>query len=271
MSQEKFLNEKVAEWLGLQGYPLEMKVASTLRNSGFLVQHSAHYVDPETSKSREIDIICTLHDQTGMAEIHFVIECKSTKKPWVIFSAEYTRENLNALQAFAITSKRAREFITDNAQNLYDSLTWVVKKGRVGYSITQAFAEGQDITYEATLSAVKASVSLYNENESQKIYKTPFFFAFPVIVTASPLFECYLDQVGNVNVQEIQEGTFYFDGKIENFSGTCIRVVSDSALGTFKNDIHDISEYLLTLLKEDIETEWINWQKRANSAQTDVT
>ena len=141
MSQEKPLNKKVAEWLDSQGYPLEMKVASTLRDSGFRVQHSAHYIDPETSKSREIDIICTaIGDRYGMADIHFVIECKSTKQPWIIFTAEYTRESYIALRALAITSEKASDFITDNAENLYDSLAWVTKKGRVGYSMTQALS-----------------------------------------------------------------------------------------------------------------------------------
>lgn len=266
MSQEKTLTEKIAEWLNLQGYPLEMRVASALRNSGFLVQHSTYYIDPETSKSREIDIISTRHDQYGMVQIHFVIECKSSKKPWILFSAEYTQEGLNPLQELAITSERASEFITDNAQSLYDSLAWVAKKGRVGYSMTQAFTEGQDTPYEAILSAVKASVSLYIKNENQEIWKIPFLFAFPVIITASPLYECFLDKDGSMQIQEIHEGSLYFDGKIGNFTGTCIRVISESALERFKNDIDGISECLMSLLKEDIEIEWINWQNRVNSA-----
>jgi len=269
MSQEKPLKEKIVDWLGSQGYPLEMKVASKLRNSGFKVQHGSYYVDPETSKSREIDIICTKGDTVyGMVEIHFVIECKSTKRPWLLFSAEYTREGLSPLRAMAIRSEKAGEFITDNAQNLYNAFTWVTKLGRVGYSITQAFSERQDTPYEAILSAVKASVSLNIKNENQGVWKIPFLFAFPVIITASPLFECYLDENGNVNIQEIDEGLLYYDGKIDNYSGFCIRVVSESALETFKDDINTTSGYLIDLLKEDIETEWVNWQQRVNG--TDV-
>ena len=100
-----------------------------------------------------------------------------------------------------------------------NSLKWIVKKGRIGFSITQAFTEGQDVTYEAIHSAIKASLALYNDNENQKKWKIPFLFAFPVIITASPLFECYLDNDGDIKLQEISEGSVYFDGKIENFSG----------------------------------------------------
>jgi hypothetical protein len=266
MSHDKALKEKVFEWLNSQGYPLEMRVASMLRNSGFRVQHSARYTDPETSKSREIDVIATpIADPYGIVDIHFVIECKATSKPWIIFSAEYAREGLNALRTFAITSERAEEFITDHAEALYTTLAWVIKKGRVGFSLAQAFSDGHDVTYEAILSAVKASASLYRDNESQGVSKIPFFFAIPVIVTASPLFECYLDNKGNMKVQEIEEGVVFFDAKIDDISGIYVRVISENALESLQKTISDMSKSMAALLKEDVEQEWIIWQERVNS------
>jgi hypothetical protein len=147
---------------------------------------------------------------------------------------------------------------------MYNSLPWIVKSGKLGFSITQAFSEGQDITYGATLSTVKASMSLYNENENNKIYKIPFFFVFPVIVIDAPLFECYLDRDNRVSIQEINEGVFYFDVKIEDYSGICIRVVTERALDVFIKDIRETSDFILLNLKEEIEVEWVNWQKRVN-------
>ena len=47
---------KVRNWLETQGYTLEMRAASAFRAIGFDVRQSSHYDDPETGKSREIDV-----------------------------------------------------------------------------------------------------------------------------------------------------------------------------------------------------------------------
>jgi hypothetical protein len=255
MTQEKTLTDQVTNWLDTQGYPLEMKVASKLRKSGFGVRHSVHYSDPETLKSREIDVICKINEPIGLANIYFTIECKSTKKPWVMFTSEHTLQNYNHLFALAIMSDKARLELGENIFNLQDSLLWFSKKGRIGYSLTQAFSDGQDTPYEATMSAIKASLSLYKENDSSTTLILPFFFAFPIVVTASPLFECYFDESGGMKVQEIQEGFLFFDGKIGNFQGTCLRIVTENAIDSLANEIKETSESLMGLLKNSIDRE----------------
>ena len=55
---ENDLEKRVADWLKTQGYPLEMRVASALREVGFDVSQSEYYNDPDTQTSREIDVHC---------------------------------------------------------------------------------------------------------------------------------------------------------------------------------------------------------------------
>lgn len=251
--QEKSLTEKVTEWVNSQGYPLEMKVASKLRDTNFLVQQSVHYIDSQTLKSREIDVICTHDEPIGMARIHYVIECKSAKKPWILFTSKHAV--YNRLLALALTSERARSVLVKHLRELKTSLPWFSKEGRIGYSLAQAFTDGIDTPYEAIVSALKASLFLRHENENRKTFTPPFFFAFPAVVTSSPLFECYLDEDGTMKVQEIQEGFLFFDCEFEDYSGTCLRIVNENAIENFKSDIRDTTESLMKFLQSDIENE----------------
>ena len=83
MHSDKPLLPNLYEWLQKQGYPLEMEVASALRKKGLWVRQASYYKDPESDKSREIDVICTEAEVLGMAALHFVVECKASKKPVV--------------------------------------------------------------------------------------------------------------------------------------------------------------------------------------------
>ena len=50
---------KIESWFLSQGYPLEMDVADQFLNRGYQVNLSSYYLDFESKKSREIDIIAT--------------------------------------------------------------------------------------------------------------------------------------------------------------------------------------------------------------------
>ena len=75
------LTDEVREWLERSGFPLEMQSAAAFRQAGFEVRQSSHYIDPENGKDRELDVLATDPDYIGVVQIHFVIECKSGKKP----------------------------------------------------------------------------------------------------------------------------------------------------------------------------------------------
>lgn len=253
IQHEKSLTEKVTEWINSQGYPLEMKVASKLNDANFYIQQSVRYIDSQTLKSRETDVVCTYNDSLGINQIQFAIECKSTKKPWILFTSKNT--TYNRLFAYAITSEKARTALVKHLEGLRTSLTWFAKEEQIGYSLAQAFTDGIDTPYEAVVSAVKASLFLRRANQENKFYTSPFFFVFPVVITSSPLFECYLDENGIMNVQEIQEGFLFFDGEFEEHSGTCLRIVSENAVDNFKKEMKKTTEDLMRILQGDIEYE----------------
>lgn len=50
------LIHSIQMWLDKTGYPLEMSVASTMRQSGFEVRQASMYVEPGSEKARDIDV-----------------------------------------------------------------------------------------------------------------------------------------------------------------------------------------------------------------------
>jgi len=120
MDETKPLKNQVEEWLLQQGFPLEMRVAKSLRDSQFEVRQSHYYKDSQTGKHREIDILAIRSDKIGLVEIAFLIECKTTNKPWVLFTSEDTIAGYNRLLALGIISDKAREALAhDRADKLY--------------------------------------------------------------------------------------------------------------------------------------------------------
>src|SRR6476469_3471123 len=77
-SKPKSVISAVRTWLDKQGFPLEMRTASAFRAAGFDVRQSSYYVDAETGKAREIDVIAYDPDplMLGLTRIVFVLECK---------------------------------------------------------------------------------------------------------------------------------------------------------------------------------------------------
>jgi hypothetical protein len=57
----------VKKWLVESDYPLlrEMEVAARFRRGGFGVSQSDFYVDPDTEKPREIDVVAEMMDLVG--------------------------------------------------------------------------------------------------------------------------------------------------------------------------------------------------------------
>ena len=258
MHSDKPLSLKVYEWLQKQGYPLEMEVASALSEKGLWVRRASHYTDPESDKSREIDVISTETDVLGMAELHFVVECKASEKPWILFSSKDTLANYNRLFALGILSDQARHALSkhiDGARNLF---AWFNKKRRVGYSMTQAFTNSDDPVHSAVFGAVKACLWLRKETSC------PLFFAFPVVVVDAPLVECFLDDDGEMHVEEIPDGVLFFDGQLPNAHGCCLRIISRGSLRNYCDELMGLKDAVLTLIQGDIKHAWETFLEKQN-------
>jgi len=223
------LTKKVINWLDGQGFSLEMKAASEFRKAGFFVRQSSHYLDTETGKSREIDVLASDWDITSNIQTDFVIECKSSKKPWILLTSPYTTNGYNRFYAFGVLTEKSLEVVVKRTEEFFDRFPWI-EKSQVGYSFRQVFGNNQDIAFSAAINVAKACEY---QVRPQDQFPTIFGVAFPIIVVDTRLFQCSLQADGEILLEETMMGEFLFVTKFPKYFGTCIRVVTLKHLPQF--------------------------------------
>lgn len=229
MTQPKNLQTKLLTWMESTGFPLEMAVANAFRQAKFDVRQSSPYVDPETGKGREIDVVVLDPDLFGAVDIGFAVECKSSDRPWVVLRSDDAFAGYHRFHALALMTDSARKALTSKAPNLR-SMHYIERPSEGGYGLRQAF-EGADNGYAATLGAVKACMHLAREKEDVS-YK-PCAIYFPVIVVDSPIFECTLQSDGQLALKEVDNSEFLFTAHMPQWIGCWVRIVAKKDLLRF--------------------------------------
>jgi hypothetical protein len=251
VSREKImLSNKVLEWLRSTGFPLEMEAAAAFRNAGFDVRQSGTFPDPQSDKGREIDVLAEDPDVLGVIEISFVVECKSSSKPWVVLTSEDALANYNRLFAFAITSGAARKALASRLTELSPVLRqYIDRPKRGGYGFRQALGKDADPAYTAAMSAIKACHGIAQDRVSSSIPRLAF--AFPVVVVDSPLFECSRRDDGDLQLTEVSDSKFLFSAHIPGHVGCCIKVVTRECLPVYAK----WAKGLANVIREDFKNE----------------
>lgn len=245
----KVLSEKVKEWLKTTGFPLEMQAAAAFRDAGFYVRQSSTFSDPQSDKGREIDILATDPDWLGVVEISFVIECKSSSKPWVVLTSDDAFSGFSRLHAMCMTSSDAKEAIATRIFNNGGIKRIFDRDDRGGYGFRQALCKDADPAYVAAMSSLKAC---YELNRSRHASSVPrLSFSFPVIVVDSPLFECAMNSDGELVLTEVPMSEFLFSAYIPENVSCAIKVVSNRHLSAFSEWAMETAKLLRKELKSD--------------------
>jgi hypothetical protein len=237
---EKLIQE-IRGWLDKQGYPLEMQVARTLREIGFEVSSSEYYLDPDDQKPREIDVIATLQKTMGRTkfEIAYTVECKLSKnKPWVCFcSTASRRRDPHIGFAARYTTIQARDVMTELSRTHDDTTGELFRvPENHAYSVINAFKEnGVDLPYQAILAAHKAAqafITHYDRIQAvpQRVKVWTVCIAFPLVVVNAPIFNCRLDNNGEIELFQTEFQTVLKTGFGSSY--TVVEIVSASALKT---------------------------------------
>jgi hypothetical protein len=237
---------KVRDWLQAQGFTLEMHAASAFRAAGFEVRQSSHYIDPETGKGREIDVVARDPDILGIIDITFIVECKSSKKPWVLLCSPDTVVGYNRFFALVALSEKALGVLAGRVTELLPKFDWLRKGGLIGYGLRQALSDS-DVAYTAAIGLATACDSWIHPPEGA--YAPPYSFAFPVMVVDSPILQCSLGHGERIEISEVDTGEFLFVARFPRYFGSCIRVVSLSRLQAFAQEAKIVAGFLRTELK----------------------
>lgn len=164
MQGDKNLEKRIEEWISKQGYPLEMTVAAEFRENEFVVSLSDYYIDFETGKYREIDVTAIRWSNVSEAkrlQVCWRAECKLAKdKPWVLFSFEVQRRYFFPMNAIMTSRLRVALIKLIKTEHWLEKFLGnsLLSPKSVGYGLTQAFTSGQDVPYQAVMSAVKSSI-----------------------------------------------------------------------------------------------------------------
>jgi len=251
--------DTVQKWLEGEGFPLEMHVAAEFRKAGFEVRQSSHYVDAETGKGREIDVVARDPDPMGIVEIYFAIECKSSKKPWVLLTSPDTLSGYNRIFAFGVLSEKAVDVFAQRILEFVETLPWLRKEDATGYAFRQAFGGQSDHAYSAAFSVAKACEYLVRPPE--RGYVAPFGLVFPVVVVDAPLIRCVLGRGSRLNLQEVDEGEFLFFAHLPRYFGSCIRVVTLQHLPVFAREAKRAARQFRAALKPEEEKIVASWHR----------
>lgn len=201
VADESKLIEDVRAWLEKGGYVLEMDVARRFAARGGMITQGAHYIDPETDKGREIDIVCTFIGSTGNADPHSIrafIECKSNTAPWVLFTNSganiATWEPTSHTQDGCARCETIEERLAKLTRPLISAYAVAEKRSPQG-------GNGVDHAYQATQQASNALVAEFRDSpawaghDESSVPIVPAF-GLAVVVTKSPLVTCRLGGEG---------------------------------------------------------------------------
>jgi hypothetical protein len=202
--------EQVLKWLTETGFPLEMAAASAMRQAGFEVRQSATYVDAQSEKGREIDVLARDPDLIGFIELSVVMECKSSSKPWVVLTADDVLQAYNRLRSCGVLSGDTIAALARDGKikerKIAQYLHW---SERCGYGFRQAFAKDADPGYGAAMNVVSACKGVIKELPGSSDWPT-LAASIPIIVVDSPLFECQLRADGELALTEVDSSAFLF-------------------------------------------------------------
>ena len=256
------LSEKIIEWLRTTGFPLEMEAASAFRSVGFDVRQSSTFPDPQSDKGREIDVLATDPDIRGVIEISFVVECKSSSKPWVVLTSDDALSGYNRLFAFGVTSEAARKVLAHRITELPLLGRHIKRPEHGGYGFRQAFAKEPDPAYAAAMAALKACHGVAQDRAPPSIPRLAF--AFPVIVIDSPLFECSRSHEGELKLTPVAHSEFLFSAHIPEHIGCCVKVVSRGHLLEFAAWAKELARTIREELKNEEERAFTTRSEGAN-------
>ena len=205
-------------WLGKAGYPFELRVGAVLRKAGWEIEHGAFYLDSETGKSREIDLVATRRvidvgarsvpggSPNNFAAVRLVIECKtSVHKPWVVFSAPGGALRVNSLFSTPRGVDELSQRCTAALGPMDEGAQTLLGPSLVlAHGITRAFSDGKpgdpSSPYAALRGSLSAALAMGTDalHRARRLATTRGWaeLIFPVVVVDGELFQYAVDEQG---------------------------------------------------------------------------
>lgn len=242
------VQNSIKKWLKETGFPLEMQAAHVFEKLGYDVRQSYVVKDIQEGKPREIDILATFPFELdrGITKIFCVLECKSSKHPWLVFDGQNTLSSYNMLHSFAVMSPDALSEIGDIifADETRKSWELFQRSPKCGYALRQPFSD-KDTGYSAAINTLKACRNIIEPQEKSSLPQINV--AFPILVVDKPIFECsYVE--GELTVKPVPHSKFLFSSYIPDLAISRINVVHIDHLESFAKHYINVATRLRDML-----------------------
>ena len=244
------MEEKILKWLEKQGYPLEMFVSQRFRENIFSVSQSIYYYDYELNINREIDVLAHkgIFIDGEFASIEYIIECKSSDKPWLLFSTK--RDNpydpIIESEKYCYNNTAIPIIVHLSSQDLVNKLyPFYFNFPNIGYGLTQAFTSGNDLAYKAITSLSKYCESSKISSEGINYHKSKIII--PILVIDNQLYEITLADNYELKIESQQIGYLYFNH-------LSIIVMTKSYLDEFCKSANESSDWFINYCKEKLKS-----------------
>jgi len=237
-----------------------MSVARSFQETGYHVTQSEYYLDSDTGKAREIDLVARLEfpvegEGKGIC-VTLVVECKVAPKPWVVFSSG---QQVYPLSLFDALVSPAGEILLSNQEEFGDLSTRGIICGPncVAYGATVALRaknDEQDQAYRACTTVAKAAMS-YHGKEPLWGHSNVTEWAtltLPVIIIDGSMFTARLDESGDLEVEAVDRSRLVLKNpELGNSAPAIIDVVTRRYLPQFAQSLKEEIQGIVKLCEEN--------------------
>lgn len=268
------LNKKVADWVMGEGYSLEYRSASILRECGFEVRQGEYVRPSSDTNPREIDVTAniTSKDRRSVIRITHIVECKySRDKPWVILTAPNQIAPEACIgQTISTTAARAILGELSRDKDLHNYQLFLTPESP-GFGGRQAFSKTNDVVYstlQSIISAANETAKFYDEYNHHTLDPLRHIvICVPLIVIDADLFlASFSNEDGEMKITQTPHARLHWRGADSWNLHASIDIVTISHLGEFAKK--RFSESVSTLEKmEKITVDVIESIKRRDLSQ----
>lgn len=231
------MRNKVLDDIKKTGYPTELMVASLFEAAGWYCTENEYYIDQDENKGREIDIRANKNATGGRICVWSMlsVEVKKSDKPWIIFTSNKRFLEPGGYGLLNHCHNVNSDLLTyENIMDEHPSCSQL----RLGRKEYVAFSSTPQI-FSAILSATKAGIEAHRLAEAYKeAYNADSYdvsFYTPLVVVNGNLFEAYLDDQGEMCVEEKNHIAFRLNYASPSYdkSRYLVDIVTTAGLGAY--------------------------------------
>jgi hypothetical protein len=239
-------SQQLLKWLEEHGGPVELQVASAFQRAGFAVSQGVHWLDPESSKLRECDLLAFRQRNIGVEGTHFavattfLVECKRSQYPWVAFVANdddrFAKNEPYTVFSWVVDDL-ARELVLPDVAQLAKGRPSIYSDGPSAYSLVEArlgsAAQKNETNraFNAVQQVLDATEARYAQVTKAK-EKSRCHFTFPILVFDGFLYRYSLGTSGP-ELQQVPETTLFLRDRTLGSGIARVQVVTLRALEEF--------------------------------------